>query len=667
MKHSQVPFLSISGAGATGVRAAGVIALFAATLQFGAHVVLPGQALADTASVKTPAPLGPFYGPKLSDDQLKQLIDKQKASQKTETASDAEALQLAQVQRRRPGSEDAERRSRKEVPTAQTGGATTVGEAERREITRPKKQVLSSSQGTEFFKVPNRWTMLYKGNWYDPYNQNIWKGDAKVFGSDEHPWFFEVTAFSDTLVENRSNPTPVNITSSRGPGRNDIFGKYNQTIINQVFVFETALTQGNTTFKPQDFEIRIAPLVNLNYANVQESGVLRADASRGRDRGDAAFSLFSAFADIHLGNISDRYDFVSSRIGVQEFNADFRGLILNEAQPGVRLFGNVDNNQYQWNLAWFHRLQLDANALVPRLFEDRKEDVFVANLYRQDLIALGHTVEAVGIFRNDYFGNGDVNFDENNNLTSPGAFGNERPHDVQNAYLGLNSDGHFGEVNLNTAYYWAVGRESTNPIADRQTDINAHLVALEASLDKDWIRPKASFVWASGDDDPFDGKAKGFSAIFDNPNYVGGANSYWVRQGIPLIAGGGIALTDRLSFLSDLRPGKTQGQSNFVNPGVLIYNLGVDVDMTPKLVWENNINWLRWDDTATIEVLRQDGSISKDIGIDLSTSFKYRPLLSNNIQFELGYAHLLPGDGFKNLYGDDEQYYQVFGNALFLY
>ena len=41
-----------------------------------------------------------------------------------------------------------------------------------------------------------------------------------------------------------------------------------------------------------------------------------------------------------------------------------------------------------------------------------------------------------------------------------------------------------------------------------------------------------------GDDDPYDQKAGGFDAIFENPLFAGADTSFWIRQPVPLIGGG---------------------------------------------------------------------------------------------------------------------------------
>lgn len=571
---------------------------------------------------------------------------------------------VATPRRRRPGAdgETGRRREGKDV----IGTAQEVRRQEAKAIAAGEAAPGSLALGPEFFPVENRWNMLYSGKWYDPYNQNILKGDLPVFGSPGNEWFIQLGAVSDTLFEQRRVPTPVSITSTAGAGRNDVFGDPDQTFINQNFIFEFALIKGNTTFKPQDLEFRIAPVINFNHVEVDETGVVRVNPSEGKTRDENDFSLLKAFIDVHLANVSDRYDFISSRFGIQEFNADFRGFVFKEEVPGIRFFGNYDNNHLQWNAALFHRLKRDANSLLPILFESREENVLALNLYSQDLLALGHTVEFVALYRDDQFGDEGQNFDENGFLTSPASIGTERPKNLKTTYLGLNTDGHIDRVNISSSLYWAIGEEEENQIAGQNTDINAFFAALELSYDIDWLRPRTSFLWASGDDDPLDNDAEGFDAIFDNPNFVGGEFSYWVRQGIPLIGGGGVNLTNRLSALANLRPGKEQGQSNFVNPGIFILNAGLDFDLTPKLVFVNNINFLQFDNTAVLEAVRQDGSISKDIGVDIASGLIYRPFLNNNVQFRVGGGALLPGSGLKNLYGDTTLYH-AFTNLVFVY
>ena len=522
----------------------------------------------------------------------------------------------------------------------------------------------SSSSG--FIAVPDRWRMFYAGKWYDPYNQNVLKGDIPIFGAPGEEWFFEASIISDSMFEAHRIPVPVGSASTKRPNSNDVFGDGDQTVFQQNVITSFSLIKGDTAFKPPDFELRVAPIFNFNHVEAEEDGLLKADPTYGSSRSDNYVGFQELFADIHLANLSDRYDFVSMRGGIQQFNSDFRGFLYNDNQPGARFFGDYDDNKTQFNLAWFSRLDKDVNSGINTLFNDRHEDVFVANAYRQDLIALGHTTMFSVIHRADTAGNQGYKYDTNNFLVRPTAIGDQLPKNIYSTYFGLGGDGHFGRINTTTQLYYVTGSESHNPIAHEQVNINAGMAAQEVSYDVNWIRFRSSVLWASGDSDPYDGQATGFDAIFENPNFAGGDLAYWQREGLPFVGGGGTNLINRNSFFPNFRPTKEMGQSNFVNPGLRLYNLGVDFELLPELKLVTNYSYLQFDQTATLEVLRQDGSIDRNIGWDLSAGFLYRPLLTNNVVIRVGSGVLIPEQGQENLFGNQTNYH-AFTNLILQY
>jgi len=523
-----------------------------------------------------------------------------------------------------------------------------------------------NSSASEFVPVPDRWRQLYAGKWYDPYNQNEFKGDLPMFGEPGHEWFVEVSMISDTLLERRKLPIGVGFASTAGAESTDVFGNGLSTVFQQNLIPSLAFIRGNTTFKPPELEFRIVPVFNFNEARLEETGAARIDPARDNSRDDFHIGFNELFVDYHIVNVSERYDFISTRVGIQQFLSDFRGFVFSDNEPGVRLFGNLAENRYQYNLAWFPRLDKDTNSGINTTFSRRHENVYVANLYRQDLLAYGHQVQGSVIYREDTAGDHGEHYDQNGFLVRPASLGDERAKNVYSTYFGLNSDGHFGRINTTTAVYYVTGSESHNPIAERSVDINAGMAAAELSYDINWIRLRSSLFWASGDRDPFDNKAEGFDAIFDNPNFAGGDLSFWQRQGIPLVGGGGVNLTNRLSLLPDLRAGKEEGQSNFVNPGLRLINLGLDFEVLPELKVITNASYLQFDDTAVLETIRHDGSIDRDIGYDLSIGGLYRPFLSNNVQVRFGTAALIPDDGVENLFGD-KVLYDLFTDLILQY
>jgi hypothetical protein len=168
-------------------------------------------------------------------------------------------------------------------------------------------------------------------------------------------------------------------------------------------------------------------------------------------------------------------------------------------------------------------------------------------------------------------------------IQRPASIFEERTRNYEVTYLGYSGDGHFDRVNLTTSVYYAFGQQSSTRLAGKKEDISAFFMAAEASMDFDWLRPRISALWSSGDDDPFDDEANGFDAIFENPQFAGADTSFIIRQNVPLIGGGGIALMGRNGIIPSLRPSKEQGQSNFINPGIQMIGVGADADLLPEL------------------------------------------------------------------------------------
>jgi hypothetical protein len=380
-----------------------------------------------------------------------------------------------------------------------------------------------------------------------------------------------------------------------------------------------------------------------------ENAVVDVDVRDGIDRWSQYAALQQAALEYHIVNLSNRYDFVSIKAGRQPFNSDFRSLIFFDTNQGVRLFGSAGGNRYQWNVLGFYQAEKDTFSEL-NTFDLRNQTVAVANLFVQDFLFLGWQNELS--FHADYDDGvqSGFTFAEDGTLVRPDPVGAARPHIVQAYYLGWASEGHIGPVNISHAVYEALGNDTLNPIAGRQVDINAQLAFLELSVDVDWMRYQASIFFTSGDDDPRDGHANGFDTIFDFPRIMGGDFSYWNRQGIRVADRGGVGLVQRNSVVPDLRSSKIQGQANFVNPGLLMANLGATAELTQTLRAIANVNYLRFINTEPLEILLKQPSIRNDIGLDVSLGIEYRPFLSNNIIVRGFGAILQPWGGFVDIY-----------------
>jgi hypothetical protein len=553
---------------------------------------------------------------------------------------------------------------------------------------------------TDQIPVPDRWRLieslgLVRERWFDPYNQNTYKGDRplclptdaeqarrraaglppcrtpRFLGLDQPDWFLAVNAVSDTVVEPRTFPIPVGVQTTQRPGSNDVFGRNRSLALAQTFILGASLIKGSTAFMPPHIEYRLTLAFNVNYADVAERRILFVQPSKGTSRLDGWVGVQEAFVDYHLRDVSARYDFDSVRVGIQPFQLDFRGFLFNDQQLGIRLFGNRDGNRFQYNLAAIWRLEKDTNSGLNDVTQSPRQDwILHANLYRQDFPVVGLTSEA-SLTWNANRERGDIEVDRNGFPVRPALIGNLRSRSYDVVYLGYNADGHIGRLNLSASAYGAFGWDRSSVFTGRKSNIRSYFLAAEPSYDLNWIRVRGSLLYASGDGSPFDDREGGFDAIFENPIFAGADTSYWIRQSIPFAGGGrAVSINGRNGILNSLRSSKEQGQSNFNNPGTVLLGAGADFDLTPKLRLSANLNHLWFANTAVLQALRNEGSIPRDIGWDVSAAAIYRPKFTQNLVFRASAAILQPGAGFRDLFANsdrDKRYVSVLLNAILSY
>ncbi len=445
----------------------------------------------------------------------------------------------------------------------------------------------------------------------------------------------------------RERQVPTQTTpfeSTARPGEFDFFGRRAQSFVSQNFSFTMDLFHGDAAFKPVDWRIQITPVFNFNNTNFNELAQVNPDVRDGQSRDRTFFALQEWFVERKLADLGPDYDFVSVRLGSQPFTSDFRGFLFSDVNRAARLFGTLESDRDQFNLIYFNQMEKDTNSELNEINHSRDQDLFIANFYRQDFIWPGYTAQVSLHFNHD---EPSFHFNKNDVLVRPDPVGVFTPHELDVAYLGWAGDGHINRFNITHQFYWALGHDSLNPLANQAQDISATFFAAELSYDRDWARFRASFLYSSGDGNVNNHHATGFDSILDDQNFAGGEFSYWQSQAIPLL---GTQLKDAGSLIPDLRASKIEGQSNFVNPGLVLFNLGVDMDLTPKLKSISNVNFLQFDKTNSLETYVFQGNIHRFIGTDLSTGLEYRPLLSNNIIALIGVSTLIPGQGFSDLY-----------------
>lgn len=545
--------------------------------------------------------------------------------------------------------------------------------------------------------VPDRWRLIeslgvVKERWFDPYHQNTYKGDRalciptkeeqelrerggearcktpKFLGLKGEDWFFVVNAVSDSVFEPRTFPIPVGVQTTSRPGSLDVFGKNRSFVAAQTFIVGAALIKGSTAFKPPDIEYRLTLAYQANYVDVPERRVLDVRPSKKSNRFDHFIGVQELFVDKHLGNTSDRYDFYSIRVGIQPFQSDFRGFLFQDSQLGIRLFGNRDNNRFQYNLAAFWRLEKDTNSGLNDITQTPRDDfIFTGNLYRQDFPFVGLTSQ-VSVTYNMNREKIDIQIDHNGFPVRPALLGDLKGREYDVVYLGYSADGRIGRINLTASFYAALGEDRNSFFTSKPAEIRAGFGAVELSYDHDWMRLRLSGLYATGDKDPYNNTEGGFDAIFENPIFGGADTSYWIRQTIPFAGGGRvISINGRNGILNSLRSSKEEGQSNFNNPGTVFVGAGADFDISPQFRVSTNVNHLWFANTSSLQALRMEGSIPKDIGWDLSVATIWRPKATQNIVGRLSAAVLVPGKGFKDLFENKQRedvYVSILANAI---
>ncbi|HUF16684.1 MAG TPA: Ig-like domain-containing protein, partial [Thermoanaerobaculia bacterium] len=160
----------------------------------------------------------------------------------------------------------------------------------------------------EFQATTDRWRIVPPAyeldeksrGWWDPYNQNVLKGDFPIIGQNI---FLSLTGTSDTLLEGRSVPTPSGPSAERA-GATEFFGEGDQGFFNQNIILTADLFEGQTVFKPATWRARATIALNFNHLEVRERGAVNPDVRRGTDRSDGQFGLQELFYERKLADLS---------------------------------------------------------------------------------------------------------------------------------------------------------------------------------------------------------------------------------------------------------------------------------------------------------------------------------------------------------------------------
>jgi hypothetical protein len=471
----------------------------------------------------------------------------------------------------------------------------------------------------------NRWRLLEPGGigerprspLYDPYAPNVVKGDYPLFGDKI---FFSATGVLDNFLDFKRNLDYF----SGGRFRNVPYHEHNLLgQITAVAFFE--VFQGDTVFAPKDWALRLAPIMRFRCGDLNAT-----------DHGCGEyFTLQEGFFELKLFEIGTTFDTTSGRAGIQGFASDFFGLIYNDVQNGVRFFSEIDRNRYKVNLAVFDRFSKEKLAALNELDKRREHQVVVLSLQWDDFILPGLNILPNVLYSHD---------------EAPGV---ATPGHLDAWYFGFATNGHIGPVNVNSAFYYVTGKTARNTPTRTRQDISAATVFAQATYPINWLNPRLAVAYATGDGDPTDRNAHGFDSVFDNVAFGGGQFSYLFGEKIQL---GGTTVLRGNSVYPSLRGANATSQ--YVNPGAVAINPGIDLTLTPTTLFEANYNYVRFDNTASLTGVA-GRPVSNEVGHELNAGVTWRPLLNENVILFGGAAVFFPGKGIKDTFGNDDPVYKT--------
>ena len=473
----------------------------------------------------------------------------------------------------------------------------------------------------------NRWRLLEPGGvatkprnpLYDPYSPNLLKGDYPLVGDR---LFLATTATLDAFADFKRNLDFTNRIKNVPFHEHNLVGQLTGTVAMELF-------KGATVFAPKDWAIRLTPIMRFRCGDKNA-----IDQGCGED-----FRIQEAFGEVKLFEVGQTFDATSLRAGLQGFASDFFGLVYNDVQPGARVFSELERNRFKVNVAVFDRLNKEKLSGLNE-FKRREHQVGVVSFQWDDFLWPGFNVQPSFV----------VNHDD--------KLG--RPLDAY--YMGVAATGLLGPVNVNGAVYYVTGATADNTPDRRRQTIQAGAAFAQFLYPVSFVTPRLAIAYATGDRDPTDRHANGFDSVFDNVAFGGGQFSYLFGEKIQL---GNTTVLRGNSIFPSLRGANATSQ--FVNPGAVAINAGMDFFLTPKLLAEANLNYVRFDDTSSLERALGRDAIGHQVGYELNSGLTYRPFLNEQVILFFGGAVFFPGQAIKDTFGTEKAVYKTIARLVLVF
>ena len=343
---------------------------------------------------------------------------------------------------------------------------------------------------------------------------------------------------------------------------------------------------------------------------------------------------------------------INIRAGIQDYKSDLIGSIYSDTDLGVRVTGTYKG--IDWSLYGTNRLENDLLSDFNQITSFRDQQVYIAHLQ----FNIGKTIVKPSIH---------FNIDEEGDH-GRGRVGREE--DVETFYVGFTTYGPIGPVNLLTGFYGVFGDQDNvslvGAIPLRDQNVRAFVGYFDVSYPvlNGKITPHTGVFYASGDNDPFDGDATGFDAISDHVD-VWGSNGFMIGDRVSLGALGGRTVMRHDSPYTSLRD--TDANSNFVNPGAVAVNIGLNTKPFDKLSLDTNFTQFWWRETDSLEAILGALGIPDNLGntlgfeLNMETSYKLTDKLNVNAS---GTIYKTNQD-LRNVYGDNDIAINITGGIQF--
>ena len=183
-----------------------------------------------------------------------------------------------------------------------------------------------AQQSSHFVPVEDRWRIGYpdrdrygkghpilddypylSGRWFDPYNQNVFKGDYPIIG--QHT-FLEVTAQANLDFEGRQiPPRPRRLRAPSGLVRETFLATRTASSRSTIFLSRSTCFMA-PAFKPVDWRIKLVPTLGVSNFSFSELAQTSPNVLQGTTRTREVWALKKAFAEYKLADFGPDYDFV---------------------------------------------------------------------------------------------------------------------------------------------------------------------------------------------------------------------------------------------------------------------------------------------------------------------------------------------------------------------